>query len=173
MFKYVIYTKVETEHTVLEFRGGNDTIKLKHYDVPVVSIEADNEAEIDDLIAQQSIEIKCAVLTKNAFVALVKNTKQFQRELYHINEEFDNSVNTLIDGIPTNERLSWDKQETEARNYLIDKSSVTPLIDSLLTARGVEKDYLVSKIIEKADLYASSVGVLVGKRQKQEDELLK
>ena len=172
MVKYVSFEKVKTEFTVLEFRGGDETIKVKYYDVPVVSIEADNEADILALIAQQPVEIKCTEITRTDFVALTKDTTQTKRALIQINDVFENSVNALIDGIPTNERLSWEKQEAEARAYTADTTTATPLIDSLAAARGIDKAYLVSKIIEKADLFSAAVGTLIGERQKQEDEIL-
>jgi len=172
VFKYVSYEKVETEHTVLEFRGGDDIIKVKHYDVPVVSIEADIEADIDSLIAQQPAEIKCTELVRADFIAITKDTAQTKRALVQINDVFESSVNALSDGVPDNERLSWDKQEAEARAFVAASTAATPLIDNLALARGIDKAYLVSKIIEKADLSSVAVGTLVGERQKKEDELL-
>jgi len=172
VFKYVSFEKVKTEFTVLEFRGGDETIKVKYYDVPVVSIEADNEADILALIAQQPVEIKCTEIVRADFIALTKDTTQTKRALQQINSEFKTNINALSDGVPDDERFSWDKQEAEARAYTADTTAATPLIDSLVAARGIDKAYLVSKIIEKADLFSVAVGTLVGERQKQEDELL-
>ncbi len=169
--KYVSFQKVQAEHTVLEFRGGSETVKVNYFDVPAVSIEAETEAEITALIASQPLEINCVEITKDAFSLLVKETSQVKRKLQVINDEFDAKVYALISGVPEAERTSWTKQETEARTYLADPLVATPMIDALADARGVPKDYLVGKIIEKADLYSSAVGVMIGARQAQEDLL--
>jgi len=79
MFKYVKFTKVETEHTVLEFRGDMEDVKVNNFDVDVVSIESDNEDSIDVLIASQSTEIGCALITKDEFKELVADSAQLKR----------------------------------------------------------------------------------------------
>jgi predicted house-cleaning NTP pyrophosphatase (Maf/HAM1 superfamily) len=75
----------------------------------------------------------------------------------------------IIEGIPAVERESWKKQETEARAYIADSAAPTPLIDALAASRGVDKADLVSRIIVKADLFATISGQLIGKRQALED----
>ncbi|PPC95752.1 MAG: hypothetical protein CTY32_08630 [Methylotenera sp.] len=75
----------------------------------------------------------------------------------------------IINGIPSIERESWKKQETEARAYVADSAASTPLIDALAATRGVDKAELVSRIINKADLFATISGQLIGKRQALED----
>ncbi|MBE0498584.1 MAG: hypothetical protein IBX43_05005 [Campylobacterales bacterium] len=170
--KYVSFQKVQAEHTVLEFRGGSETVKVNYFDVPAVSIEAGTEEEITALIASQSAEIMCAYLTQADFYLLVKETAQMKRALQVINDEFDAKLQLLIAGIPEGERASWTKQESEARAYALDPLAYTPLLDSLAFSRGVDKAYLVGKVIEKADLYSQSVGAIIGERQKSEDRLL-
>lgn len=91
--------------------------------------------------------------------------------LVQINNDYENEIAQLTIGIPATERETWIKQEQEARAYTIDSNTPTPFLDSLASQRGVPKDYLVSKIIEKADLFAVAVGALTGARQKAEDEL--
>lgn len=88
-----------------------------------------------------------------------------------IDSDFEKSIKAITIGVPESEIQTWTKQELEARAYILDNTASTPLIDALCTARGVPKDYLVAKIIEKADAYAVSVGQLTGLRQKAEDEL--
>lgn len=86
-----------------------------------------------------------------------------------INSSFEASMLPIINGIPAIERESWKKQETEARAYIIDGAASTPLIDALAATRGVGKSELVSRIITKADLFATISGQLIGKRQALED----
>ena len=70
-----------------------------------------------------------------------------------------------ITDTPLSEKLSWSKQETEAREYLKDNNAHTPYIDSLLASRnkGESKIDLVNKVITKADAYSLFHGTLLGK----------
>lgn len=94
------------------------------------------------------------------------------KALADISNEYEAQVKELTAGVPESEIKTWTKQELEARAYLADTQAPTPLIDALATYRGVDKVYLVSKIVEKADAYAVAVGQLTGLRQKLEDELV-
>ncbi len=89
-----------------------------------------------------------------------------------INLDYTTKVNALTVDVPNNEILTWIKQESEARSYLADNTVATPLIDALCAARGIAKDYLIGKIIQKADAYAVAIGTLTGERQKAEDGLI-
>lgn len=77
--KYVSFQKVQAAHTVLEFRGGSETVKVNYFDVPAVSIEAETEAEIMALIASQPAEIMCVEVTKIEFMLLVASSSQIKR----------------------------------------------------------------------------------------------
>ncbi|MDO9233020.1 MAG: hypothetical protein Q7U15_05905 [Methylotenera sp.] len=90
-------------------------------------------------------------------------------QLAKINAEFNKAMLPIINGIPAIERESWKKQEEQARAYLVNNSVSTPLIDALAETRGVDKAELVSRIIAKADLFATISGQLIGKRQALED----
>ncbi len=80
MFKFIKFTKVKTKDTVLEFRGGDDVVKVNHFNsADVVSVEADVESDIDALVAQQSDEINCAEIEQDEFKTLVENSAQLQR----------------------------------------------------------------------------------------------
>ena len=91
--------------------------------------------------------------------------------LSDINLWYEGEVAKLTKGIPNTERDTWTKQETEARAYQADATAIVPFITNLSTTRGVPLDYLVTKIIEKANAYAIAVGTLTGERQRREDEL--
>lgn len=88
------------------------------------------------------------------------------------NADFEAAVSDLTSFTPTSEISTWTKQESEARAYLLDSNASTPFIDAICLAREVDKSYLVGKIIEKADAYATAVGTLTGVRQKLEKEIL-
>lgn len=96
----------------------------------------------------------------------------FTLKLEQINREYEISIEALTAGVPNSEKQTWTKQELEARSYLVDNTTPTPFIDGIVTNRGVPKDYLVSKIIEKADAYTYTVAKLTGERQAKEDALI-
>ena len=79
MFKYVKFTKVEIIDTVLEFRGGSEEVKVNHFDVDVVSIEAESESAIDVLVASQDARIGCEYITHDEFKELVRDSMQLCR----------------------------------------------------------------------------------------------
>ena len=99
--------------------------------------------------------------------------------LSNINTWYEGEVDKLTKGIPNTERDTWTKQEAEANMMnswfntpeTLEPEPYTPFIDNLALQRGVDKAYLVTKIIEKADAYAIAVGTLTGERQRREDEL--
>lgn len=101
------------------------------------------------------------------------NTKVFdiditvvrKKKLAKINFEFTQVINGAIGFVGFGEMSSWDKQETEARAWVVDNNTITPFIDALLVGRGMNetKDVLVQKIIVKADAYKTFYGQMLGK----------
>lgn len=91
--------------------------------------------------------------------------------LNSINSSFQKAMTTVVVGYPEKEISSWAKQESEARAYVANNTANTPLIDALATARNIPKSDLVTRIINKADLFATASGQLIGKRHSLEDKL--
>ena len=89
-----------------------------------------------------------------------------------INIKYYDAIGGITKMIPDFEQATWLKQEQEARAGLLDSTAHTPLIDAMVESRGDTKEYLVGKIIEKADLYAAEVGRLLGEKQRLEKELI-
>jgi len=79
MFKYIKFTKVETADTVLEFRGGDEVVKVNYFDSDVVSINSEDADAIDTLIAKQADEINCTKITQDEFKTIVSESAQLQR----------------------------------------------------------------------------------------------
>ena len=92
-------------------------------------------------------------------------------KLAEINAAYDSAVSALVAGYPSNELLTFDKQETEARAWTADNSADTPLVDALALGRGMDKTELVSRILVKAESLAVATGYLTGLRQRYEDSL--
>jgi len=79
MFKYIKFEDVKVTGTTLTFRGNDEDVKVNSFDVNVVSISADDESKIDELIASQPAEINCVEITQSEFKELVKNSAQLNR----------------------------------------------------------------------------------------------
>lgn len=93
------------------------------------------------------------------------------RKLGEINSAYEQAIATLTPTYPDDERLTFDKQEQEARAWLADNSTSTPFVDALASGRQMDKAELVSRIIAKADAFAIASGSLTGQRQRYEDLL--
>lgn len=93
------------------------------------------------------------------------------RKLDEINDAYQQAIATLTPTYPDDERLTFDKQEQEARAWLADNSTPTPFVDALAAGRQMDKAELVSRIIAKADAFALASGSLTGQRQRYEDML--
>ncbi len=92
-------------------------------------------------------------------------------KLKEINQWADAELRKVTSTYPQHEVVSWDKQETEARKFLADPNSHTPLLDQICQGRGIDKALLCQRIIEKANSYLSLTGSVVGRRQALEDQL--
>ncbi|WP_304049103.1 hypothetical protein [Desulfovibrio piger] len=92
-------------------------------------------------------------------------------KLGEINALYQQAIATLTPTYPDDERLTFDKQEQEARAWMADKSASTPFIDALAVGRQMDKAELVKRIILKADAFALASGSLTGQRQRYEDML--
>ena len=80
-------------------------------------------------------------------------------------------LSTLTSDYPSFEVDSFWIQEIEARAYKADDTTETPFIDNLADARGIDKDTLVDKIIEKSDSLKIETAKIIGKYQKDINEL--
>lgn len=92
-------------------------------------------------------------------------------KLAEINTAYQQAIAEMTPGYPDDERLTFDKQEQEARGWLADNSFPTPFVDALAAGRRMNKVELVNRIIAKADAFAIASGLLTGQRQRYEDLL--
>lgn len=95
----------------------------------------------------------------------------WSEKMSEINIAYQQAISEMTPGYPESEKLTFDKQETEARAWIADNSFSTPFVDALAAGRGIEKAELVRRIIIKADAFALASGSLTGQRQRYEDML--
>lgn len=92
-------------------------------------------------------------------------------KLLSVKASADNHAKKLVWEVPEVEKETWQTQEQEARAWLLDNSTQTPVIDVICAQRQCEKEWLVNKVIIKADYYRSRAAELTAKRQCIEDQL--
>ena len=92
-------------------------------------------------------------------------------KLAEINAACQHALEGLTATYPERELVSFDKQESEARAYMVDEKAQTPLLYALATARGISLDDLAQRVIAKADAFAVASGTIIGQRQAMEDRL--
>lgn len=137
------------------------TLKEEYVNATVIPsenkyIEDAVEAYLKDPVNTELDGVSYTVFMKPILLELVSNT-------------FETAIRTITDAYPEHEQKTWDKQEFEARAWLVNNTAPTPILDGIVSIRGIDKDILVSKVIEKADEFALLSGMSIGYRQKAED----
>lgn len=89
--------------------------------------------------------------------------------LKKVNIEFEKAMDTITGAYPEAEQKTWDIQRQEAIVYSKDNTVKTPMIDNIAESRGVDKEVLVNKILEKANKLDIVTGKAIGYRQRAED----
>ncbi len=84
----------------------------------------------------------------------------------------DRLKDSILVGYPQAEIDSFYRQEKEALTKKANQNAETPMLSSIALSRGVSLDVLVDKVLEKAELFASIMGGIIGQRQKFEDRTL-
>ena len=92
-------------------------------------------------------------------------------KLAEINRAYESTLAALTPTYPNSERLTFNKQEEEARAWDKDNTAPTPLLDALAAGRQMDKAELVRRVLVKADAFTVASGLLTGQRQRMEDAL--
>ena len=173
MFKYVEFTKVEAVGTVLEFRGGDDIVKVNHFDVDVVSIESNDIADIDALIANQATEINCTEITQDEFRTIVSTTAQFARIKKMVDEKYTKEVAVLIAQYPAVERETWATQLSQAKAYKISGDEAdAPFLKTLADAESDTVVNFADAVIAKANDYEAFMAIKLADKRAHETVLM-
>ncbi len=173
MFKYIKFTKVKDEFTTYEFRGGDDNVKVHYFDVDVVSIEAENEEDISNIISIQSDKINCIEITKDEFKTLVKDSIQIKRVYKRVDEFYTKEMSGILDKYPLAERETWNIQLSEAKTYLQNKDeSDAPFLKILAIAEGSTVEDFANAVVAKAEDYRALSAAALAKKRAFEREFL-
>ena len=143
--------------------------------VPYPSLEVSYDVYDGAVRQQNKGEIVYVVSGRLEFRDTIYNTLDLAKrsKLNEINLKADEALSKVTSIYPTMEIVSWYKQEIEAMQYRKDPTYPTPMTDAIALFRGVDKEILVDRIIEKANLFAQISGATFGRRQGLEDTMQK
>ena len=173
MVKYVKFNRVETEYTVLEFRGGDESVKVNYFSTPVVSIIGDDEAKINALIGSQSPEINCMEITQDEFKELIKCSIQYKRIKERVAEFFEKQLQQLIVEYPLGERETWNRQLEQAKAYKASGDEAdAPFLKVLADAESDTVENFANAVIAKAEAYEVFVAEKLTEKRAYERQLM-
>lgn len=98
-------------------------------------------------------------------------TEKKARMLGYFNQLFNSLISQVKITYPPTEVESWDKQEKEAREFLLNNNAPAIIVRAIASARGIPVEVLAQRIVDKADQYGEVVGNLIGTRQMLEDQI--
>ena len=118
-------------------------------------------------LAQRQAEADAAEQVRLNDPVLARNEKYAE-----INNGCQTALSALTLTYPDRELLTFERQEREARALLAgDSATDVAHITAIAQGRGIPVEELAQKIIAKADAFALASGLLIGMRQKYEDQL--
>lgn len=110
------------------------------------------------------------VLSKENQAAFLSKEKEWL--ISYLASKADEQKDRLLIGYPQTEIESFYRQEKEALAWQLDNSVDAPMLKQIAQARGVPFDVLVRKVIEKSNIFANAIGLVIGQRQKFEERIL-
>ena len=88
-----------------------------------------------------------------------------------IRAEGTNRLAALAGNYSPTERETWATQQREARAWLTDNHSQTPMLSALAAARGVTLSALVDKVMQNVSAFEAASGTILGQQQAVLDQL--
>lgn len=83
--------------------------------------------------------------------------------------KFEEEASVVRNGYSDSTVATFDQQKEEAIKYSADNNFPTPMLDALAANRGVDKETVITRILQKAEIYSITMGTLLGKYQGVED----
>lgn len=172
MFKYVRFEIVQTDDTVLEFRGGTEEVQVNVIG-SVASIKAENESDIDALVNSQDDRINCEYISKEDFKTATMNSKRVQRINERVEEKYNKDMQLIASQYPQYERETWAIQLEQAKKYLeTNNEDDAQFLKTLALAENDSVENFANAVIQKAAMYEQySANALANKRAYQRELL--
>lgn len=129
---------IECDEDTLLLNLPNDCFYIKYDGVPK-SIKVDNDGNITELPEEEDD---------------TKYISVFESKASELMKEYD-----MV------ERLTFYRQELEAREVLKDSNAYAPLLNAIATERNIDIVVLAKKVMEKANSFAEQMGTILGQRK--------
>jgi len=176
MFKYVAFRRVPTEHTVLGFIGATDDnkgIKVNRFDVDVVSIQSDDEAIINEMIASQPEEIGCTEITLDEFKTAVEKSAQVKRIYERASKQLEEALDAIKIKYPLEERETWAVQKEEALKFQASNDEAdAPFLKTLADAEGITVADFATAVLIKNSLFVQESAIALSNKRNTQSALL-
>ena len=91
------------------------------------------------------------------------------RKFSEILTKSDEAMNSLTASYSDNEKLSWPKQEAEAKALLTAPDALAPLLRGIAAARGIPVEELRDKVLANVSVSEQATALILGTQQKYED----
>lgn len=139
-------------------------------------LQPDNQPDGDVVLALKTASVSQDGLWYRDYSVRSFTTEELtnhrKNSLQQISSHMDMMVNNLADYYPQYERDTWPQQESEAVAYDSDPNLSTPLIDIIMSERGLtDRAAFASNIINKATTYRNLAVSYAGKRQAYRDQI--
>ncbi|MGX2951682.1 hypothetical protein ACWIUA_12425, partial [Ursidibacter sp. B-7004-1] len=116
---------------------------------------------------------------ENGEWVLTAENQQAQFEQHRIqlisklSDQTDRLKSAILVGYPQAEIDSFYRQEREAREWLADNSTPTPMLSGIVASRPEIPNLavLVEKVVEKANAFSAVMGAIIGKKQAVETRI--
>ena len=82
-----------------------------------------------------------------------------------INNKAQEAIDSVIEPYPDFEKLTFERQEREARAFLVDNTISTPTLSPIAQARGLSVEELATRVVAKADGLVGLAAHIAGQRQ--------
>ncbi|KCB48669.1 hypothetical protein [Bordetella hinzii] len=105
----------------------------------------------------------------NEPVADLAQLKAMRRIL--INQSFAARYQVLTEGYPQGEKETWPDQKSEVLAWAADPAAATPYLDGIAAQRQMDVQEFRQRTLAKVRLFTAVSQVLVGRRQRYEDQI--
>jgi hypothetical protein len=106
--------------------------------------------------------------------AIIDAFNPLEYEKAEVKKRLIEQCNSILEAFesqyPESEKRTFDRQESEARAYVADNSTVTPVLSVIASARGLTVSEVANKVITKADYLLAQVSGIIATRQTKEDQ---
>jgi len=86
------------------------------------------------------------------------------KKIKKLHDNYQSFFDDYLARYPKSEVASFEDKKAEALAYMIDNTSPTPVIDSIITGYGGDKEEYINSVVAKVQYLAQAEGAMVAKR---------